>query len=161
MRLYLLRHADAAPGHPDEQRPLTERGLTDLGRLCDAVKPKIGRQLEGMWVSPLLRAQQTADFVTERLDLDLERRTRKMLLPEANPARTAREALESDIHLLLVGHNPHLELLASYLLTGRSNGAMILMSTGTLMCLENTSIRPDIGACMLRWMISPKALKAK
>lgn len=159
MHLYLLRHGDAAPGNPDESRPLTEKGQADIRKLAHILKRKKAVQVEGIRVSPLLRARQTAELFIECLGLEPEISVDPGLTPESNPARTARNALETRRNLLLIGHNPHLELLASYLLTGRSNGAMMVISTGTLLCLENTHIRPDIGACMLRWMISPKVLK--
>ena len=160
MNLYLLRHGDAAPGHPDDTRPLTEKGEEDIRKLTSILKKKKAVRVDRVCVSPLLRAQQTADLFLDGLGIEAQREIDPGLIPEANPARTAREALEAQLDLLLIGHNPHLELLASYLLTGRSNGAMMVISTGSLLCLENTHIRPDIGACMLRWMISPKVLKS-
>ena len=58
MRLYLVRHAEAAPGEPDELRALTPHGreqARELGALlaADSVRPQI------VLTSPLLRARET------------------------------------------------------------------------------------------------------
>jgi phosphohistidine phosphatase len=60
VRLVIVRHAEAAPGSPDELRRLTARGheqARELGhRLrADGVAP------DAVLSSPLLRAQETAD----------------------------------------------------------------------------------------------------
>lgn len=161
MRLYLLRHADADPGHPDATRPLSAQGLQDLDKLVRLLRRKKAVQAEKVWRSPLLRAEQTTDLFLAGLDQAWPVEVKDHLAPEGNPARTARALLEAQEHLLVVGHNPHLELLASYLLTGRSNGAMVLLGTSTLLAFESTEIRPDIGSCLLRWMLTPKILRGK
>jgi phosphohistidine phosphatase len=58
VRLYLVRHAEAAPGDPDELRPLTPAGrrvARELGRrlASEGVKP------DAVITSPLLRARET------------------------------------------------------------------------------------------------------
>lgn len=60
MRILLVRHAEAAPGEPDEMRLLTPRGREQAGEL--------GRQLVGQDVvailsSPYPRARETADAI--------------------------------------------------------------------------------------------------
>jgi phosphohistidine phosphatase len=59
VRLYLVRHAEAAPLEPDELRPLTPAGreaARDLGKrlAADGVHPDV------VLTSPLLRARETA-----------------------------------------------------------------------------------------------------
>jgi phosphohistidine phosphatase len=60
VRLYLVRHAEAAPGEPDELRALTPEGrrtARDLGEqlVADGVRP------DAILSSPLLRARETAE----------------------------------------------------------------------------------------------------
>jgi len=75
MDLLIIRHAPAqerdefaATGLPDEQRPLTQRGvkrMTAAGRgLMTLALP-----VERMVASPLVRACQTADILTSALEL--------------------------------------------------------------------------------------------
>ena len=59
MRLYIVRHAEAAPGSPDELRALTPHGheqARELGRRLrdEGVRP------DAILTSPLLRARETA-----------------------------------------------------------------------------------------------------
>ena len=59
MRLFIVRHAEAAPGSPDELRALTPEGHEQaraLGRRLrdDGVRP------DAILTSPLLRARETA-----------------------------------------------------------------------------------------------------
>jgi phosphohistidine phosphatase len=59
VRLYIVRHAEAAPGSPDELRELTPQGheqARDLGRRLRAE----GVAPDAILSSPLLRARQTA-----------------------------------------------------------------------------------------------------
>jgi len=61
MRLYLVRHAQAEPGDPDELRRLTPSGRAaarDLGRRFAAEEAP-----DSVLASPLLRARETAEEI--------------------------------------------------------------------------------------------------
>ena len=127
-RLVLIRHAKAAQGGADVDRPLDERGKRD--------SPAIGRWLvahdlqpDHVVVSPARRTVQTwqlasaelasAEFVgiDPVLDMRIYRNTVEDLLEVVRP--TPAEALT----LALVGHNPSLEELAMTLDDGRGDAA--------------------------------------
>jgi phosphohistidine phosphatase len=81
VRVYLVRHAEAAPGSRDELRPLTPGGRAaarELGtRLAaDRVRP------DAVLSSPLLRARQTAAELARALAADPE--TDERLAPGAD-----------------------------------------------------------------------------
>ena len=59
--LWLLRHADAAEGAPDDERPLTERGIQQAEAAGQALK-QLGVKLDACLSSPKLRALQTAQL---------------------------------------------------------------------------------------------------
>ena len=60
MRLVLVRHAEAAPGEPDELRALTSEGR-EQARVLAA---ELARERpDAVLTSPLLRARQTADAI--------------------------------------------------------------------------------------------------
>jgi phosphohistidine phosphatase len=70
MRLFLIRHAKAAPGDPDELRPLTDTGFEQARRLGDDLAqhptpPAI------VLTSPLLRARQTAEAIARATGAEL------------------------------------------------------------------------------------------
>jgi phosphohistidine phosphatase len=59
VRLVLIRHADAAPGSPDELRALTPEGHEQARRLGDQLRAD-GIEPDAVLSSPLLRARETA-----------------------------------------------------------------------------------------------------
>lgn len=62
MRVFLVRHAAAAPGNPDEQRRLTTQGRAEAATLARRLA---GTKPDAVVSSPLLRALQTAEIVAE------------------------------------------------------------------------------------------------
>ena len=100
MRVFLVRHAEAAPGEPDELRRLT------TGR--DAARA-LGERLAGehpaaIVSSPLLRARETADLIARACTLDAT--TDENLAPGAT-ADTLREAARNRGETVVaVGHQP-------------------------------------------------------
>ena len=59
MRLVLVRHAEAAPGDPDELRALTPEGVEQARRLGEQLRAD-GIEPDAVLSSPLLRARETA-----------------------------------------------------------------------------------------------------
>ena len=59
MRLYIVRHAEAAPGSPDELRELTPQGHEQARALGRRFRDE-GVAPDAVLSSPLLRARQTA-----------------------------------------------------------------------------------------------------
>ncbi|HZR91935.1 MAG TPA: phosphohistidine phosphatase SixA [Gaiellaceae bacterium] len=66
MRLYLVRHADAASGEPDALRPLTPHGRQQA-RDVGARLAQEGARGAAVLTSPLLRARETADEIARAL----------------------------------------------------------------------------------------------
>jgi phosphohistidine phosphatase len=58
MRLVLVRHAEAAPGSPDELRMLTAEGLEQARQLGEQLRAE-GIEPDAVLTSPLLRARET------------------------------------------------------------------------------------------------------
>src|SRR5579864_2558076 len=59
MRLVIVRHAEAAPGDPDELRPLTQQGRKQARALAHELRER-GVDADAVVTSPLLRARETA-----------------------------------------------------------------------------------------------------
>jgi phosphohistidine phosphatase SixA len=115
MRLYLVRHADAAPGEPDELRPLTALGrqqARDLGaRLA-------GRGATGAAVisSPLLRARETAEEIARALGTTPA--TDERLAPGATATAVREAVAEHGGEVVVVGHQPDCSRVAAELTGG-------------------------------------------
>ena len=124
MHLFLLRHADAEThAATDAQRRLTEKGeeqAAGVARFCasNGVKPDV------ILSSPILRAQQTATTVAEKLGIDL--READWLACGAEPADVVKKLDEHRkmAAVMLVGHEPDLGRLVSFLLGTRQREAI-------------------------------------
>jgi phosphohistidine phosphatase len=100
MRLLIVRHAEAAPGDPDELRPLTATGrehARELGRRLRAE----GLAPDAVITSPLLRARETA----AALGLG-EPEVDERLAPGATPLDVREAALLRGETVVVVGHQP-------------------------------------------------------
>jgi phosphohistidine phosphatase len=103
--LWLLRHAEAVDGLPDDERPLTDRGV----RQAESAGRSLARldvHIDVCLTSPKLRAVQTAELACEPLGIT----------PTTEPALAGEPF---DVHelimgrgenVLLVGHDPSFSL---------------------------------------------------
>ena len=110
MRVYLVRHAEAAPGDPDELRPLTAAGRQaahDLGeRLArDGVQPA------AVISSPLLRARETAVELGRALGCEPE--SDELLAPGATADSVRASVAGRGAEVVVVGHQPDCGLIAA------------------------------------------------
>jgi phosphohistidine phosphatase SixA len=103
VRLYLVRHAEAAPGDPDELRPLTVAGrgqARELGARLAAA----GASGAAVVTSPLLRARETGEEIARALGTSPEPDER--LAPGAAADALRELAAEHPDGLVAVGHHP-------------------------------------------------------
>ena len=118
MRVYLCRHAQAAPGEPDELRPLTPDGEVQavrLGEWLAAAEPTPTVVVS----SPLLRARQTAAFVARVTGAEM--RVDERLSPGAGVAELRSVVDELVGQAATVGHQPDCSEIA-LALTGSDPG---------------------------------------
>lgn len=102
--LWLLRHADAADGTPDESRPLTERGVRQA-HAAGAALQRLGVDLEVCFSSPRTRARQTAELACEPLGVEV------VLTPELSGSPFDAERIATGYaEAMLVGHDPSISL---------------------------------------------------
>jgi len=116
MKLFLLRHTEADYGGPDPERPLSEFGTRMAASLAAFVASKPFYSFEEVWSSPYLRARQTAQPFLESSGTNPSIHIRDILVPGADPSVVLGELKKTDSSLLLVGHNPHLSILAARLM---------------------------------------------
>lgn len=165
MDLLIVRHADAGDrdefaktGKPDHLRPLSKKGRRQmeraapaLARLCDAPVALLS--------SPFTRAMQTAEYVRDAYGSPLQIEETQALEPERPPAELQRLLKSRDAgDAIVVGHEPHLGILASWLLSGAED-AHIELRKGAA-CLIRFEAHPAKGAGTLRWLMDAKMLRA-
>ncbi len=116
MRLFLVRHAEAAPGEPDELRPLTAQGREQARALGERLREENARP-ETVLTSPLLRARETGSELARALGADTEPDHR--LAPGADLDDVRAAIAGRGEHVVVVGHQPDCSEIAEAL-TGRT-----------------------------------------
>ena len=147
MDLILWRHAEAEPGEPDLGRRLTSKGLKQAERMAqwlDSHLPDTCRVL----VSPADRAQQTAVALQRKF------KTVPELAPGASVAAvlTAANWPDSREPVLIVGHQPTLGAVASFLMSGEE--AYWSVRKGAVWWLSNRA-KEGVAAVVLKVVVAP------
>ncbi len=161
MRLYLLRHAQAEEGIPDAKRALTRRGLRDVEKLGQLLKNRHGFKPKEIWHSPFTRAAQTAQLLATELNFDGALEVREGLTPFDDPDLWVERCHHLDTSIIIVGHNPHLAMLAGRLLGNTTFSVSIEFKKCGMLCLErHRPFAEDYPAnWSLRWMLVPQLLR--
>ena len=111
MRLVIVRHADAAPGRPDELRPLTPAGRENARALGERLAAE--ERVDAVVASPLLRARETAEVLARRLGVEHQVDERLAPGATADDFRAAADG-RGDV-VIAVGHQPDCGLAAAAL----------------------------------------------
>ncbi|MBK8913081.1 MAG: phosphohistidine phosphatase SixA [Phycisphaerales bacterium] len=165
MRLYIMRHGIAADPDPaglgsDAERELTPAGRRKTRRAARGLARVVSR-MDHILTSPLRRAVQTAELAAAAFGVPPERVRRSATLePGAAFADLFRELADypADSAILLVGHEPHLSGLISFLLSGDADAVDVCMKKCTVAALDVGSIPPKQPAS-LRFLLQPRQLR--
>jgi phosphohistidine phosphatase len=164
MDLYLVRHAIAAEPDPvrwpdDSERPLTPEGEKRFRRAARGLGSLV-RNVDVVLSSPWVRAWRTAELLAKEAGWPAPVKCEALESGRA-PAEVL-QALQPHSgakSVALVGHEPSLHELASYLLTADILHASIEMRKGGVARLElDPALRP--GTARLKWLVPPKILVA-
>lgn len=166
MNLFLLRHGLAAdlgdPGLPkdlqDAARQLTAKGKQKLWRITEALQA-LEIQPDVVISSPLRRATQTAQIVTEALELRKKLILTDNLAPGGSPKALVEQINELGPrvkNILLVGHEPYLSKLIALLCAGNTSAALELKKGG-LAKLALPKLR-YARCATLAWLLTPRQL---
>jgi phosphohistidine phosphatase len=115
MQLYLVRHAEAAGGEPDDLRALTPAGR-EQARWLGASMRESGVRPDAILTSPLLRARETGTLIGR--EVGVEPAADDRLAPGATAeALTSAVAGRGDV-VVVVGHQPDCSRIAAALSEG-------------------------------------------
>jgi phosphohistidine phosphatase len=164
VRLLVIRHAIAEDraefarsGQDDSQRPLTHDGARRMrkgARGLRVIVPEIGLLAS----SPYVRATQTAEIIAQAYG-EVSPVTTDTLIPTARPRQLlawVRSQRGAD-PVAVVGHEPHLTRVVSWLLTEREDPILVLKKGGACLLEFDAAIRA--GAGVLRWVFTPGQLR--
>lgn len=162
IELYLVRHGVAAergPKYPDDRlRPLTPAGVKRFAASVPGLVA-MGVGVDFVLTSPLVRARDTALLLAAGMKpkpalADVEALApggRHQAIIEAIKTHAKRHR-----RLALVGHEPDLGELAARLLGARGT---VQFKKGAICAIDVDGATPG-GPGTLRWMLTPRALRA-
>ncbi len=156
MQLYVLRHAiaeDRTPRQSDSERRLTPLGVAKAARVLAHAR-KIGVQPGTVLTSPYVRASQTAEIAREQLRLSAPAVVTEALIPYVNVFdlwEGIRDHFASG-DVMVVGHNPQLSSLVSWLLGSRQDALWLKKSGLVALDVGTASSQPR---AMLAWLLTP------
>ncbi len=163
MELYVVRHAvayrrDADLWPDDSKRPLTPEGEERFRRAARGIL-RLVPEVDLVLTSPFARALRTAELLERQgwpppvpcEELEPNYPSHKVVGTLADQAEAGSVAV--------VGHRPGLHELVSYLLTGDAERADIQIKKGGIVRLQLEGY-PEPGSASLRWLLTPKVLRA-
>ena len=150
MELTIVRHAIAEDGADDAARPLSKKGRR---RFEDTVKEldSLGVRFDRILHSPKLRAVETAELLRGLCDGALQ----PTALLAKEPGVELWTLLEGE-RLAVVGHEPHLTALLSWLVTGEPTGGNFVLKKGGVAQLEGEPAPAGMRLCTL---LTPRVLR--
>lgn len=149
MRLYLVQHGEAKSEEEDPERSLTAKGEEEVRGIATVAK-KMDIRASKIYHSGKRRAQQTADIIARSLGLSVE--SAQGLSPLDNVRPWAERISKEANDLMIVGHLPFLEKLASLLLCGDQDARVILFRYAAIVRLDQKEDR----SWAVRWILTPE-----
>ena len=115
MQLYLVRHADAAPGEPDELRSLTAEGRDQARQLGERLRAD-GVEPDAVLTSPLLRARETGELLCGADGITAEADER--FAPGATADQVREAVAGRGEHVVVIAHQPDCGRIAAEIAGG-------------------------------------------
>jgi len=134
MKLYLVQHGEAVPEEVDASRPLSSIGKDNVTKMATFLKEANIKPAE-IWHSTKTRAKQTAEVLFNKLRPVAGLKQRDGLAPNDPPEIILEELIVRREDLMIVGHLPFLQKLASLLIFGSSDKSLIVFKKGSAVCL--------------------------
>ena len=150
MFVYLVQHAEAKSEQEDPSRSLSEKGMHDIKKVSSHAS-QYNLKIHMIFHSTKVRAKQTAEVLSGHLKPSKGISEVDGLAPLDEPDIWAQRLKDIPDDIMLVGHLPHLDRLASLLLCGDKEKHAISFKMAGIVCLKRT----DTGSYELQWMVTP------
>ncbi len=154
MALYLVQHGRAVKKEIDPEQGLSEQGIIEVERVAEKAhhfKIPVSEIIH----SGKKRARQTAEIFSGWLTHGKEPSVANGLNPTDEVLPVA-QAFADRENLMLVGHLPFLERLASQLITGSPDVPVVRFLNGGIVCLDKWEREMGRKVWSIRWIITPE-----
>lgn len=164
MQLLVIRHGIAedaetfaATGKGDSLRPLTKAGRRKMKEAAAGLR-EIVDTVDVLAASPLVRAQQTAEIVAKAYD-DMAVTTVEALSPGSHPSRIVDWLEEHALAevVAVVGHEPHLGMLVTWLMTEHRDSRVAMSKGGAALLEFSSHVKARDGT--LHWLLTGSQLR--
>jgi len=133
MRLYLVQHGEAVTKDIDPNRPLTDKGAADIGRLASWLS-RSAASITRILHSGKLRAEQTANLLAPLLADGGVVEARSGLSPNDSPRALLDSLGNGDI--IVAGHMPFVSHAVSVALDLSPDRPIVAFKPGSVAVLE-------------------------
>jgi len=133
MKIYLVQHGEAKSEAEDPERSLTIRGEEETRKISDAAK-RLSVRPSRIYHSGKKRAEQTAGIFAAAFNLSAQ--LGQGLNPNDDIRPWAERISRETEDLMIVGHLPFLEKLASFLICGDERAKAVMFRYSAILCLE-------------------------
>ena len=163
MKLIVVRHGAAmeredfaSTGESDDLRPLTDEGKAEMKLIAARLRSEVAA-LDVLATSPLVRARQTAAIIAESYGI-ADTQVTDSLVPAASFEDFVAwcAGLGDKKAVAVVGHEPHLGTLVTWLLAGATQSRIRLKKGGA--CLVEFDAHPQRDSGILNWLLTPRQL---
>jgi phosphohistidine phosphatase len=163
MKLLIVRHAIAEDreefartGKDDDLRPITDEGRKKMKQGARGLRTLVP-EIDLLATSPLTRAAQTA-AVLDSVYGGLREVEISELAPEASPVEFLSWLRKQDgENVAVVGHEPSISLIVSWLLTGTEKRLLSFRKGGA--CMLEFPGEVGAGTASLLWALTPTQLR--
>ena len=153
MYLYLVRHGEALSSAENPEKRLTPLGRAEVKRAAHFLRP-LDIKVHSIWHSGKTRASQTAGYLSLAVKSECGLELKGDIAPMDPVEGVAEQIKQTTANLMIVGHLPFLNKLASYLLTGNPEQEMFQFPTGGIICLSWDEERD----WEVEWMLTPRII---
>jgi phosphohistidine phosphatase len=151
-KLYLIQHGEAKSEKEDPDRSLTTIGEEEVKRVSK-VADKLNMRPSKVFHSGKTRAKQTAEIIVSGLKIsDITVKAVQGLNPNDDVRPWAERISKETEDLMIVGHLPFLDKLASLLICGNENARAVLFRYSAIVCLDQKEDR----RWAVLWILTPE-----
>lgn len=150
-----MRHGNAEAHNfsNDAARKLTQAGIEEVNSTASQFS-SYGQKLDALYVSPYVRAQETAQHFLKAHPVDCKKETLNLITPSGNAVDVALWLSQQKAdNILLITHQPFAAQLVERL-SDTNLPTDFLMRTATLVALEGEFLATE--CCTLNWVIHAK-----
>jgi phosphohistidine phosphatase len=150
MAIYLVQHGHCLTKQEDPDKGLSAQGAADVKSIA-RVAAGYGIEVNLILHSGKKRALQTAEILNEALRPAKGITVVEGINPLDNAAASA-SSMDITSNTMVVGHLPHLERLAAYLVTGQDQPLIFQLQNGGILCLDHYG---DSDQVVIKWALMP------